>query len=375
MGSTPAMTCAGLLGLGANYGSVNEGIRNDKPGAQLKDPNKDPVIRAGLVALGSAIGTPVGRNANGPGGGVVIGPGAPGGAPLAINIPILGPESNPQGYYFLWSLERVAVAYGLETVGNKDWYSWGSEILLKNQQNDGSWRGQYAEGGVDTCFALLFLRKANLAQDLTATLKGKVQDPDSRELTAGGGTGADLKKGLGLKPAFDGDKAAKTTDPKDKQPVLDAEAAKLVEEVLTAQGKKQEEVLEKLRDSKGSVYTQALTAVIPKLTKEMKTKARDALAERLTRMTTATLKDKLQDDDPEARRAAALAVAMKEDTTFVPRLIEMLQDSEPLVSRAALAALKSLTRQNFGPDAEATQAERDKAVAAWKAWWAKQNPK
>jgi hypothetical protein len=42
------------------------------------------------------------------------------------------------------------------------------------------------------------------------------------------------------------------------------------------------------------------------------------------------------------------------------------------VARAAHAALKSLTNQDFGPDLDATRAEREKAVAAWKAWWDKQ---
>jgi len=55
------------------------------------------------------------------------------------------------------------------------------------------------------------------------------------------------------------------------------------------------------------VNTLALAAAIPQLTGTVKTKARSALAERLSRMTNHTLKDKLQDDDPEIRRAAALA--------------------------------------------------------------------
>ena len=43
-------------------------------------------------------------------------------------------------YYFLWSLERVAVAYGLETIGNHDWYAWGARALLATQEKDGGWR-------------------------------------------------------------------------------------------------------------------------------------------------------------------------------------------------------------------------------------------
>jgi hypothetical protein len=73
-------------------------------------------------------------------------------------------------FYFLWCLERVSVIYGLKRIGGKDWYKWGAEVLLKNQNKDGSWRDQH--GAVpDTCFALLFLTQANLARDLTDKLR------------------------------------------------------------------------------------------------------------------------------------------------------------------------------------------------------------
>ena len=36
--------------------------------------------------------------------------------------------------YFLWSLERIGVIYGFKTIGNRDWYAWGSETLLRSQK-------------------------------------------------------------------------------------------------------------------------------------------------------------------------------------------------------------------------------------------------
>jgi hypothetical protein len=77
-----------------------------------------------------------------------------------------------KAYFFLWSLERIAVVLGLEMIDGKDWYSWGAEILLANQMADGAWRGEYGDCGADTCFALLFLKKVDLAPDLTASLTG-----------------------------------------------------------------------------------------------------------------------------------------------------------------------------------------------------------
>jgi hypothetical protein len=139
--------------------------------------------------------------------------------------------------------------------------------------------------------------------------------------------------------------------------------------------KRQQEALDKLRDTKGGEYTDALASAIPKLSGETKTKAREALSDRLSRMKPTTLAEKLQDDNAEIRRAAALACAMKEDKTNVPRLIELLEDKETLVARAAHAALKSLSGRDFGPAAGASRTEIAKAVADWKDWWSKQGGK
>ena len=82
-------------------------------------------------------------------------------------------------YYFLWSLERVAVIYDLKDIGGKDWYGWGSEVILQNQRVDGAWQETHGDIN-DTCFALLFLTRANLAKDLTESIRtrgGKVALP------------------------------------------------------------------------------------------------------------------------------------------------------------------------------------------------------
>jgi len=152
----------------------------------------------------------------------------------------------------------------------------------------------------------------------------------------------------------------------------EAEAAQLSKELLDAPAGRREVVLAKLRDSKGVAYTQALAEAIPQLKGVAQSKAREALAERLTRMTAATLGDKLRDDNAEIRRAAALACAMKEMTTHIPDLIAILEDPDPAVPPAARAALKSLTGQDFGSASSRDRAEQTRVIAAWKAWWQKQ---
>jgi hypothetical protein len=343
--SATAMTCAGLLGLALASGSANEGAaeRGKRP---LLDPGKDPIIKNGLLALGATLDIAV---ADG-------------------KVPVVNNHTNTKGYYILWSLERMAVAYGLDTIGNKNWYDWGANVLLHNQQADGGWVGEH-DGGCDTCFALLFLKKANLVKDLTATLKGKVSDPGQRELRTGGTSGADIIKSRPV--GGDGQKKPDHDKPGDGP---GAEAARLGSDLVRGSAARQQEALEKLRDSKGAAYTEALAAAIPRLGGELKSKARDALADRLSRMTPATLAERLQDPDAELRRAAALACAMKDDRTQVPRLIELLGDKEATVVRAAHAALKALAGKgvDFGPAADATPAEHARATAAWKAWWEKE---
>jgi hypothetical protein len=67
-------------------------------------------------------------------------------------------------YYGLFSLERAAILWKRETVGDLEWYPTGARFLLENQQKDGSWGADYPGGAsdrlVDTAFAVLFLKRA-----------------------------------------------------------------------------------------------------------------------------------------------------------------------------------------------------------------------
>ena len=82
---------------------------------------------------------------------------------------LIGASANGD-CYFLWCLERVAVIYDVHQIEGKDWYLWGSEVLLQAQKDDGSWSDGY-DPVIDTAFAVLFLRRANLAKDLTDKLR------------------------------------------------------------------------------------------------------------------------------------------------------------------------------------------------------------
>ncbi|HEY1380232.1 MAG TPA: HEAT repeat domain-containing protein [Gemmataceae bacterium] len=328
----PANTCAGLLGLAIGAGVVREAQmktwpegKNGRP-PTLRDPLKDPLVQTAMNYVGPRVAQTAAAG--------------------------LEPEfSGSRTLYFLWSVERVGMVYGVAVMGGVDWYQAGATAILRAQQADGSWPDRAtgllaATSQVNTCFALLFLKRSNFATDLTADLRPR---PKQAALHADGGKAA----------------------PPPEAEVTAAE--RLAGELPSATPPRQAAVLAELRGGKGSEYTAALAHVIPKLAGDVQRKARDALAERLARMTVATVRAKLKDADAEVRRAAALACAMKEDKGLIPDLIAVLDDADAWVVRAAAVALRTLTGQDFGPAANAAATERAKAVAAWKAWW-KQQP-
>jgi HEAT repeat protein len=152
----------------------------------------------------------------------------------------------------------------------------------------------------------------------------------------------------------------------------DAEVAKLSSELLKAPDSQFEEVLERLRETKGVLHSEALALAIPQLTGDKQKQAREALVERMARMTAKTLRDKFQDDDTEIRRAASLACVRKAAKEHIPDLLTLLEDPEPLVVQAARSALKDLTGQDFGPNEDEPRSEQILSVAAWRGWWLKQ---
>lgn len=395
--STASMTCAGLLGLAVADGEASEKGRERHPGGKpARDANKDPHLRKGLLALSTAIGTPAETNGR---------------------RSLAGRQAGGRTYYFLWSLERVAVALDLKTIGKKDWYAWGAEILLANQQDDGSWSGSYGECGADTCFALLFLKRANFVPDLTEQLTGRIQDPGERVLRGGvAGEGAASAKNDALqsgieeknsKPNTDGQYPAEVakdqpsppkekkqpSEPADKKPsaapVADkpqpkkpaadnpelSPTARMAADLAQSTGTRFDTHLHNFKLGKGAEFTEALALAIPQLSGERQRRVREELAKRLTRMKDSTLKAYLSDDILEIRIAAARACVLKGSKALIPDLIPLVRETRGGVAEAAHQALKELSGQDFGPKAGASREERVQAARQWSAWWSKQEEK
>jgi hypothetical protein len=93
----------------------------------------------------------------------------------------IGPAST---LYFLWSVERVGVALGLSRFGNVDWYRKGSAYLIQTQQPAGNWRSNRGELA-DTSFALLFLRRSNLAEGMPRLVTGRSSESGENRMRAG----------------------------------------------------------------------------------------------------------------------------------------------------------------------------------------------
>jgi hypothetical protein len=140
----PAMVGAGLLGLAVGLGLVADYTQPQAAPRRIQDP----AVEKGFSCLGPYIGEPLSN------------------ADAQINL------------YTLWTIERCGVLYNRRQIGGKDWYPWGVKLLLQSQGGDGSWNhGHYYTQPpaitpiTDTCFALLFLKRANLARHLTKKLE------------------------------------------------------------------------------------------------------------------------------------------------------------------------------------------------------------
>jgi hypothetical protein len=121
-----------------------------------------------------------------------------------------------------------------------------------------------------------------------------------------------------------------------------AVAAELSDQLVQARGERQQELLARLRDGDGEQHTAALARAIPHLSGDVRDQARAALTGRLTRLSASDLRGRLQDEDPEVRRAAARACALARHKDLLPDLRSLLKDADAAVAGAARAALDEM---------------------------------
>jgi hypothetical protein len=120
----------------------------------LLDPNhswsKDPMVTGGLAWLAANF-----RADRNPG-----------------NCQNDGREGEHQRYYYLYALERLGKLYGTEAIGTHQWYPEGAQEILKRQRGDGAWQSDNPAQNPglvqNTCFAILFLRRATASLDVAS---------------------------------------------------------------------------------------------------------------------------------------------------------------------------------------------------------------
>jgi hypothetical protein len=396
------MICAGLIGLSTSLArrqerrtkaetAKTEGVKKEEPakkdaGAEPKktsdDPflnpptvaqkpkpesnkkfeyrkdEKDEAVSRGFAALGQVVAA---SNQAGRGSLILEGGGVNG-------------KHGAHDLYFYWSLERVCVIYGAEKVGGIDWYEAGAHTLVTRQSSNGTWAvgGSYGVE-VNTSFAVLFLLKSNLARDLSGRVQNKLDTiMKSTNQPVANATVPNPKSTL--PPGIENKNTAPAVP---FNPGAASEAAALAFKLIKSESDKEFAAnLKILHDSRGSNFTEAMITAANRLDGDRLKQTRQALADRMTRMTNETLriaaKYDANYDEPELRRAAILAMAQKDDKKFIPDLIEAILDEEDIVVRAARAGLKSLTSQDFGPDNNASNGEKKIAKDKWLNWWDKQ---
>ncbi len=72
-----------------------------------------------------------------------------------------GPDARRGGanhHYYLYGLERASILGRIRHYGKLDWYEEGAELLMYDQAEDGHWPNM--QPLVDSCFAILFLKRA-----------------------------------------------------------------------------------------------------------------------------------------------------------------------------------------------------------------------
>lgn len=429
-GATPAMTCAGLISMAIGHGFKDSSLKGSSRPTDLK-PESNPAprrsirddkdVERGLKALGEHIKNLVGGRVE--------------------------QTFTSDLYYAAWSIERVGMIYGMDTIGGVDWYLPIASMVMKTQEQNGSWSKGSHGAEASTALAILFLTKANVAGDLTSSLTGKknpnaylkpktgsgepdkpARDPATetpkpatppREdkplpptadfrppANPTGPTGMPpvggpnlaptglmpAKTGAGGNPAPNGNPSGSLplfpdepaeTKPVKKPPVVttpvapaasaeDKQAERLASALIAAKGDEFDRLLNEMRDSKGGVYTQALTLATARLSGAGLERVREAFASRLSRMTASTLGSMLSDSSTEVRLAAARAAGQKTGTAVVKDLIPLIADKERPVATAAIASLRKLSGRDFGPSDTAGPDERLTAIRAWKQWLAEQ---
>src|SRR5262245_62145276 len=110
--------------------------------------------------------------------------------------PCIPAGGKPWHLYYLYGLERTGALTGVTYVGKHDWYREGADLILSAAKPDGHWEGQIGtmpltdeseSPVIQTCFALLFLKRATTPPTVPVTPAGVTVGGDAAPVDTRGG--------------------------------------------------------------------------------------------------------------------------------------------------------------------------------------------
>jgi hypothetical protein len=223
-----------------------------------------------------------------------------------------------------------------------------AQLLLFARENIGAGITQSRHMGVIRDLRVLCMVRARAVEQAGVTLQ---TDPEPEE---------------------SGSTSLRTEVPKRKK-VRDMSLPELADAAGKERGLRLRMVLTELGKHEGEQAVDALASAAAAYEGDMRELARDMLAHPLSALSKSELKKKLKDDRAEVRAAAARAAGANA-VTVQADLIELLDDEEAPVRRAAHRALVQLGKgSDFGPKANASADERKQAAREWRAWLKQQS--
>ncbi|MBN2473037.1 MAG: hypothetical protein JXB62_00415 [Pirellulales bacterium] len=250
----------------------------------------------------------------------------------------IDPKNVNYTYYYLYALERCMSFRELCEEGppsekqtdGPPWYNDGVGLLLRTQNEDGSWASKSSAGPVaDTSFAVLFLLRST---------RTRIQD------MRGLGDGM-LIGGRGL--------------PKDTDQAQVGRNGTVVTRPLLGPA---EQLMTMLESAEVPDYRQAAN-LVAELPPEHAEAVMKKYADRLRKLA--------GDPSAAARMAAVQTLARSRNMDSVPTLIYALTDPDLAVAIVARDALRRISRRpaGFGLPNSPSDAQRREAVDQWKKWY------
>lgn len=138
-------------------------------------------------------------------------------------------------------------------------------------------------------------------------------------------------------------------------------------------GAKLEGVLRELEKRKGPEVLEGLARAARNSDAKASKAGRDSLDRFLTRQPVAQVKEAMKSKDAEVRKGAIRAAV--KHASLVPGVIDLLTEASQDIRAEARAALKSRSKEDFGPEDDATIKEQQEAQKKWRAWWKKNEKK